>query len=157
MSRIQHYPLIIPKLSTIWLNIGNLRQQPKPLLCLHVTQKLWNCHYFLLFVYFIIFLEGLAKVIFKFFSNCCIQHVWPGLELLKWYAVCFQAMSFRDKQYWWIEVRASEILFFGTWNLHYHNDYGHQTCQGGDLPWGSPTPKILWPFDHVVLRDQVTN
>ena len=29
--------------------------------------------------------------------------------------------------------------------LHYHNVYGHQTWQGGDLPWGAPTHEIIWP------------
>ena len=37
--------------------------------------------------------------------------------------------------------------------LHYHNDYGHQTWQGGDLSWGVPTHKITRLFDHVVLQD----
>ena len=37
--------------------------------------------------------------------------------------------------------------------LHYHNAYGHQTWQGNDLPQGAPKAH----FDHVVLRDHVTN
>ena len=41
--------------------------------------------------------------------------------------------------------------------LHYHNVCGHQTWQGGELPWGSPTHKIIWPFDHMVLQDHGTN
>ena len=41
--------------------------------------------------------------------------------------------------------------------LHYHNTYGHQTCQSGDLPWVALIFKITWPFHHVVLRDRVTN
>ena len=41
--------------------------------------------------------------------------------------------------------------------LNYHNAYGHQTWQGIDLSWGSPTNKITWPFDHVVLQYHVTN
>ena len=43
-------------------------------------------------------LDGLAKVIFKFFSNCCYKRAWPGSQLLIWNAVCFQTMSFRDEQ-----------------------------------------------------------
>ena len=39
-----------------------------------------------------------------------------------------------------------------TLYLHYHNVYGHQTLQGGDLPWGAPHHKSIWPFDHVVLQ-----
>ena len=31
------------------------------------------------------------------FSNCCLKCVWPGSELLIWYAVSFQPMYFRDK------------------------------------------------------------
>ena len=44
-----------------------------------------------------------------------------------------------------------------TLYLHYHNAYGHQIWQGGDLPWGAPIHKITWPFDHVILQDRVTN
>ena len=40
--------------------------------------------------------------------------------------------------------------------LHYHNAYEHQIWQGGDLPWGAPTYKVIWPFDHMVLQDYVT-
>ena len=28
---------------------------------------------------------------------------------------------------------------------------------GGELPGGAPTHKATQPFDHVVLRDQMTN
>ena len=41
--------------------------------------------------------------------------MWPGLELLIWYAVYFQAMSLTDKQWWRIEARASGIFFFSNW------------------------------------------
>ena len=41
--------------------------------------------------------------------------------------------------------------------LHYHNGYGCQTWQSCDLPWGATTHKIIWPFDHVVLRDHDIN
>ena len=53
---------------------------------------------FFSFYFSVVFLDGLLKVIFKFFSNCCFKCVWPGSELLIWYAVCFQTMSFRYKQ-----------------------------------------------------------
>ena len=35
--------------------------------------------------------------------------------------------------------------------------YGHQIWQGGNLPWGAHTHKVIWSFDHVVFWDQVTN
>ena len=60
------------------------------------------------------FLDRLAKFIFKFFSNCCLKRLWPGSELWIWYVVCFQVMSFRDKQLRWIETRASGIYLFGN-------------------------------------------
>ena len=44
------------------------------------------------------FLDGLIKVIFKFFFNCSFKHVSPGSELLIWFAVCYRVMSFSDKQ-----------------------------------------------------------
>ena len=34
--------------------------------------------------------------------------------------------------------------------LHFHNVYGHQTWQSGNLQWGSPTFKVMWPFDYGV-------
>ena len=40
---------------------------------------------------------------------------------------------------------------------HYHNAYGHQPWQGGDLSLGALTHKITWPFDHVVLQDHKAN
>ena len=34
--------------------------------------------------------------------------------------------------------------------LHFHNTYGHQTWQTGNLRWGNPTFKVTSPFDYVV-------
>ena len=41
-------------------------------------------------------------------------------------------------------------------NLHYNN-YGPQTCQGGDITRGAPTHKVTSPFYNVVLRSHMTN
>ena len=46
---------------------------------------------------------------------CCLKCVWPGSELLIWYAVSFQTMPFRNNQQWPIEVRASGIFLFSHW------------------------------------------
>ena len=32
-----------------------------------------------------------------------------------------------------------------------------KTLQDGDLPWGAPTHKITWPFNHGVLQNHVIN
>ena len=32
--------------------------------------------------------------------------------------------------------------------LHYHNAYGHQIWQDGDLPWGAPIHKVN---DHLIM------
>ena len=40
--------------------------------------------------------------------------------------------------------------------LHYHNAYGHNIYQGGDIPQGAPTHKFTWPLDEVVLWSHVT-
>ena len=55
----------------------------------------------------------------------------------------------------------------GIWNLAlqplktlyllYHNAYGHQTCQDGDLPREAPAHKITRTFGHVILGGHVTN
>ena len=41
--------------------------------------------------------------------------------------------------------------------LHYHNIYGHQTSQDGDIPWQPPNHKVIQSFDHVVLQGHVAN
>ena len=41
--------------------------------------------------------------------------------------------------------------------LCYHNPYGLQTWEDGDLPWEASTRKVTCPFDYVVLRDYMTN
>ena len=43
-------------------------------------------------------LDRLAKVICKDLFDCCFERVWPGSDLIIWYAVCCQPMSFRNKQ-----------------------------------------------------------
>ena len=37
-----------------------------------------------------------------------------------------------------------------TLYLHFHNIYGHQTWQRGNLWWRDPNFKVMWPFDYVV-------
>ena len=61
---------------------------------------LCNCLSISFFSFFFssVFLDRLAKVNFKCFSNSCFKHFWPGSELFIWYDVCFQAMFCRDKQ-----------------------------------------------------------
>ena len=52
------------------------------------------------FSFFSVFLDELAKVIFKFkfFSDCYFKRVWPGSKLLIWHAVWLQKRSFKNKQ-----------------------------------------------------------
>ena len=40
--------------------------------------------------------------------------------------------------------------------LHYRNAHRHQTWEGSDLPWKTPTHRVTWPFHHVVLQDHAT-
>ena len=46
---------------------------------------------------------------------------------------------------------------FKTLYHHYHNAYSQETWKGNDLPWGTPTDKVAWQFNHVVLWDHGTN
>ena len=39
----------------------------------------------------------------------------------------------------------------------YYSSYGHQTWQGGDLPWGALVDVVTWSLNYVVLFDHVTN
>ena len=32
----------------------------------------------------------------------------------------------------------------------------YQTWSDGNLPWWGPTHEVIWPFDHMILRDHVT-
>ena len=41
--------------------------------------------------------------------------------------------------------------------LHFHSVYGHQTWQDDNLPWGIPSHKVIWPFDHFILQNRVIN
>ena len=41
--------------------------------------------------------------------------------------------------------------------LHYHNDYGFQTWQGGSIQWRAFFNKIKKSLDHGVLQDHVTS
>ena len=38
-----------------------------------------------------------------------------------------------------------------TFYLCYHNLYGHQTWQSGDIPWGAPYHDVISSFNHVVF------
>ena len=40
---------------------------------------------------------------------------------------------------------------------HYHNSYGYQIWQGGDLPLLTPTHKVKRLFDYLVSRDRAIN
>ena len=69
------------------------------LLRLRVTQN--ALQFFIFFPPFLllsVLLDRLAKVIFKVLPKCCFERVWPGSELIIWYAVCFQPMSSGNKQ-----------------------------------------------------------
>ena len=37
-----------------------------------------------------------------------------------------------------------------TLNLYYHNDYGQETSQDGDIPQGATTHRVIWPYNHVL-------
>ena len=41
--------------------------------------------------------------------------------------------------------------------LYYHNNYGNQTWQGGDIPWGAPFHKATSSFHHAVLQDNMAS
>ena len=40
--------------------------------------------------------------------------------------------------------------------LHYHSAYDHKTYQEGELLWATSTHKVMWLYNYVVLRVQVT-
>ena len=42
-------------------------------------------------------------------------------------------------------------------DLQYRSVFGQLSWQNGDLPWRTPTYKVKWPLDHVVLQNYVTN
>ena len=148
------YFIVIFHLRSLKLNLVSLQ--------LRVMQKSLKLFFFSLFFSFFLalFLDGPAKVIFSFFSDCYFKRTWPRSESLIWYSLCFQVVSCRNTQL--------VMVYFGEsiWNLSlqpvklypgYHNVYGHQNWQGSDLPWGATTRKVPGPFDHVASWNQVKN
>ena len=132
------------------------------LLQLRVMQKslelLFFCFFFSSFL--APFLDGLAKVISSFFSDCYFKRMWPRSESLIWCASCFQVMPCINTQL------AIASFSESIWNLSlqplnlypgYHNAYGHKTWQGSDSPWGATARKITCPFDPVASWNQVKN
>ena len=53
---------------------------------------------------------------------------------------------------WNLSLQLIKVLY-----LYYQNAHVHQTWQSGDLPWWTPTYAVIWPFDFVVLWDEVTH
>ena len=35
-------------------------------------------------------------------------------------------------------------------NMPFGSSYGHQNWESGNLQWGNPTFKVMWPFDYMV-------
>ena len=63
-----------------------------------------------------VLLDGLGKVIFKYLSNCCLERVWPGSELII-YVVCFQLMSFRNRRCGKLKREHLEFSSLATKNI----------------------------------------
>lgn len=80
-----------------------------------------------------VFLDGLAKVVCVFFFYCCFMHVWL---ILDWndmpcaFRPCALEMNINNR--------------FKRLYVHYHNAYGHQTCQIDDIP--------QWALSHKFAR-----
>ena len=97
--------------------------------------------------------------IFSFYFY--LRRVWAISNLWIWYATTLQVVFFRQR--WTVMAYLNESM----WNLafqplkifylHYHITYDHQTWEGIDLPWRTQNDKVTWSFNHVVLRDHVTN
>ena len=91
---------------TLFAFAWNVKSFAIAILVFFLFASAWNAKSFaiaiLVFYFFLsfssLFLDRLAKVIFKVLSSCCFERVWPGLELIIWYVVCFQPRSFRNKQ-----------------------------------------------------------
>ena len=130
------------------------------------------------FFFFSKFYARHVKSIFIFFSSCCFKRVWPGLEFLIWYAKNVGVLSnhalliimpfmvallllylFENSNSGWSE-RIWNLLLppLKRLYLYYHNAYGYQTWQGGDLPWRALAHKVIWHFKQVVVgrsRDEL--
>ena len=74
---------------------------------------------------------------------------------------------------WWLTLSCSDPQSYSTlWShdsaksrdkqklsyIHYYKAYNHQTWQNGDhLPWGAPIVIATWPFNHVILLEDMAN
>ena len=44
-----------------------------------------------------------------------------------------------------------------TLNLFYHNDYGQETSQDGEIPQGTTTHRVILPYNNVWYEIEKTN
>ena len=125
---------------------------------------------FLSFSFLSHFWTGCQKL-FKLISlSISCRHVKPRSGVTYWTRrqIRIYVLKFRvweNGMPWALLVKVMADLSKGMWDIalqpletyfYYHNDYGHHTWQGSDLPWGAPTHKISWPFNHVVLQNHLT-
>ena len=107
-------------------------------------------------------------------SLCCVlsTHYMLTFVFFKIMSPLPQCLSSLNLVGWWFTIRDFHRLSHMTiWSyglekspeklnmlyLHYHSACNHQTWQGGDLPEVAPTDKVVWPIDHVILWDHVSN
>ena len=99
-------------------------------------------------------------------GNPTFKVTWPFDKVVTWYIqktyICSSAIPMATKFGTLVPCsggnppsKSRDLLI--TWSrdklkhlyLHFHNTYGHQTWQGGNLPLEDPTYLVRWSFDNV--------
>ena len=81
------------------------------LLRLSVTPKALQLSFYFFFSFSSVLLDGLTKVICVFFFYFSFRIMWPISDLLTSYAVCFQAMYFRNGWLKLEHVKSCSLVF----------------------------------------------
>ena len=82
------------------------------------------------------------SLIWKFVSDSVTCHVHTVKDILR----------IRDPAFEVILAFLRECFY-----LHCQSTFGHQAWQDVNLPQGFSNLKVTWTFDHMVLRDRMTN
>ena len=155
LSQFYFLCIIFLKGSGYWLPINIFKTKIMTLLFLHWCLTQEALHFPSLFSLPVGGFEQTSKENFPFLLYIYSRRMLPMLNTTC-YVLCRKiAMTELSEHH--TSYYSNAFDKFKKIVLYYHNYYGYQPWEGGDLPLGYPTLKITWPFNHVILRDYVTN
>ena len=131
------------------------------ILSLQITQKDLQLSFFLFHSFSLKFSAGVPSV---FAVNMCDQYRTYLVDTLVTsdvYVLKFQvwedgmpcALEINSNGGFKRQNMESSSVALKNLYIQYHNAYGDQTWQSGDLSWGVSIRKALWPSDNEVLQE----